>query len=83
MSYEFRVLQTPERRLLAVHDQARNGGELPLKIKAHLDEVWAYLRANGAKFGHHPIAASTWEEYGDWTNDTSKLRTQVYVVVAR
>lgn len=152
MGYEFHVLETPERRLMAVHDQAK-GGELPWKIKSSLDQVWAYLRAHGGKFGHnvvvyrdydraagvmtldigvqveadlpgngvvvpattpgglvvttvhlgpydklgnassalhefcnthdHPIAGPTWEEYGDWTADTSKLRTDVFVRVAR
>jgi effector-binding domain-containing protein len=152
MNYEFQVLETPERRLMAIHDQAR-GAELPKKIKSNLDEVWAYLRANGANTGHtvvvyrdfdrttgamtidvgvqvdaalpgngkivpvttpggliattvhlgpydklgnassalhefckthdHPIAGPTWEEYGDWTAEVSKLRTDVFVVVAR
>lgn len=31
MSYDFRVLQTPERQLMAIHDEAR-GRELPQKI---------------------------------------------------
>lgn len=31
----------------------------------------------------HPIAGATWEVYGDWTNDPSKLRTDVFVVIAR
>lgn len=153
MGYEFRVLQTPERRLLAVHDQSKSGGELPVKIKTNLDKVWAYLRANGAKPGHnvvvyrnydkatgvmtidvgvqvdsglpgdgtvvptttpgglvattthigpydklgnassalhqfcnthdHPIAGPTWEEYGDWTDDVSKLRTDVFAAIAK
>jgi effector-binding domain-containing protein len=152
MSYEFRVLQTPERQLMAIHDQAR-GGELPQKIKGNLDKVWTYLRANAAKADHsvvvyrdfdratgvmtidvgvqvesalpgngevvpvtspgglvvttvhlgpydklgdassalhefcgthdHPIAGPTWEEYGDWSDDSSKLRTDVFVLVAR
>jgi hypothetical protein len=38
MNYEFRVLQTPERQLVAIHDQAR-GGELPQKIRDNLDKV--------------------------------------------
>jgi len=153
MGYEFRVLQTPERQLMAIHDRARGGGELPRKILGNLDKVWKYLRANGAKTGHnvvvyrdfdraagvmtidvgvqveaalpgdgevvpvktpgglvvttthigpydklgaassalhefcnthdHPIAGPTWEEYGDWSDDPSKLRTAVLVVVAR
>ena len=152
MSYEFRVLQTPERQLMAIHDQAR-GGELPHKIRANLEKVWTYLRANAAKPAHsvvvyrhfdratgvmtidvgvqvesalpgngevvptttpgglvattvhvgpydklgeassalhefcsthdHPIAGPTWEEYGDWDSDSSKLRTDVSVLVAR
>jgi len=152
VSYEFRVLQTPERQLMAVHDQVRGGG-LPQKIRGNLDQVWAYLRANGANTQHnvvvyrdfdraagvmtldvgvqvetalpgngavvpvttpgglvvttvhlgpynklgdassalhefcrthdHPIAGPTWEEYGDWSDDPSKLRTDVFVLVAR
>ena len=152
MNYEFRVLQTPERQLMAIHDQAR-GGELPRKIRGNLDKVWTYLRANSAKTDHnvvvyrdfdraagvmtidvgvqvesalpgnggvvpvtspgglvattvhlgpydklgdassalhefyrthdHPIAGPTWEEYGDWSDDPSKLRTDVFVLVAR
>ncbi len=152
MSYEFRVLETPERQLMAIHDQAR-GGELPQKIIGKLDKVWPYLRANGAKTDHnvvvyrdfnratgvmtidvgvqvksalpgngeivpvttpgglvattvhvgpynklgdassalhefcrthdHPIAGPTWEEYGDWNDDPNKLRTDVFVLVAR
>lgn len=31
----------------------------------------------------HPIAGPTWEEYGDWTDDLSKLRTDVFTLVAR
>jgi len=151
MNYEFRVLQTAEHQLMAVHDQAR--GDLPKKIIGNLDKVWAYLRANGAKTGHnvvvyrnferatgvmtidvgvqvesplpgngevvpvtspgglvattthigpyaklgeassalhefcrthdHPIAGATWEVYGDWTNDPSQLRTDVFVLIAR
>jgi effector-binding domain-containing protein len=54
MGYLFRILETPERRLLAVQDQAK-GGELPRKIKSNLDQVWAYLRANGAKPGHNVV----------------------------
>ena len=152
MSYEFRVLQTPERQLMAIHDQAR-GGELPQKIRDNLAKVWAYLRANGASTAHnvvvyrvfdlvngvmtidvgvqvestlpgdgvivpvttpgglvattvhigpydnlgdassalhefckshdHPIDGPTWEEYGDWNDDPAKLRTDVFVRVAR
>ena len=152
MSYEFQVLQNPERQLMAVHDQAK-GGELPKKITSNLDKVWAYLRANGASTGHnvvvyrnfdrasgvmtidvgvqvesalpgngevvpvttpgglvattahigrydklgeassalhefcrthdHPIVGPTWEVYGDWTDDPSKLRTDVLALVAR
>jgi effector-binding domain-containing protein len=152
MRYEFRVLQTPERQLMAVHDQAR-GGELPQKIRGNLDKVWPYLRANSARTHHnvvvyreydraqgvmtidvgvqvesalpgngevvpvttpgglvvttmhlgpydklgdassalheyckthdHPIAGPTWEEYGDWNEDPAKLRTDVFVLVAR
>jgi effector-binding domain-containing protein len=152
MSYEFRILQTPERQLMAIHDQAR-GGELPQKIRTNLDKVWAYLRANAANPAHsvvvyrnfdraagvmtidvgvqvesalpgngevvptttpgglvattahigpydklgeassalhefcsthdHPISGPTWEEYGDWNSDLSKLRTDVSVLVAR
>jgi effector-binding domain-containing protein len=152
MSYEFRVLQTPERQLMAVHDLAREG-ELSQKIIGNLDKVWTYLRANGAKTDHnvvvyrdfdratgvktidvgvqvesalpgngaivpvttpgglvvttvhlgpydklgdassalhefcrthdHPIAGPTWEEYGDWNDDSSKLRTDVLVLVVR
>src|SRR4051794_509167 len=54
MGYEFVVLETPERRLMAIHDQAK-GGELPQKIKSNLDQVWAYLRANGTKPGHNVV----------------------------
>lgn len=152
MSYEVRVLETPERQLMAIRDQAK-GGELPQKIIGNLDKVWPYLRANGARTGHnvvvyrdfdrstgvmtidvgvqvdaalpgngsivpitspgglvattvhigpyaklgeasstlhefcaandHPIAGPTWEEYGDWNDDPSKLRTDVFVLVAR
>jgi effector-binding domain-containing protein len=152
MNYEFRVLQTPERQLIAIHDQAR-GGELPAKIRENLDKVWTYLRANAAKAKHnvvvyrdldratgvmtidvgvqvesalpgngvvvpvnipgglvvttvhlgpydklggassalhefcrthdHPIAGPTWEVYGDSSDDLSKLRTDVFVLVAR
>ncbi|HKO89646.1 MAG TPA: GyrI-like domain-containing protein [Polyangiaceae bacterium] len=31
----------------------------------------------------HPIAGPTWEEYGDWSDDPSQLRTDVFVLVAR
>jgi effector-binding domain-containing protein len=31
----------------------------------------------------HPIAGPTWEQYGDWTDDPSKLRTDVFALVAR
>jgi effector-binding domain-containing protein len=31
----------------------------------------------------HPIAGPTWEVYGDWNDDPSKLRTDVFVLVAR
>jgi effector-binding domain-containing protein len=152
MSYEFRVLQTPERLLMAIHDQVTRR-ELPEKITANLGKVWTYLRANGASTEHsvvvyrdfdhatgvmtidvgvqvgsalpssgaivpvttpgglvvttvhlgpysklgdassalhefcranaHPIAGPTWEEYGDWHEDSSKLRTDVFVLVAR
>jgi len=152
VTYEFRVLKTPERQMMAIHDQAR-GGELPQKIIGNLDKVWAYLRANGAATVHnvvvyrnfdratgvttidvgvqvnsalpghgaivpattpgglvvttthvgpydklgdassalhdycqthaHPIAGPTWEEYGDWNDDPTQLRTDVFVLVAR
>jgi effector-binding domain-containing protein len=152
MSYEFRVLQTPERQMMAIHDRAK-GGELPQKIMTNLDKVWSYLRTNAAKTDHnvvvyrdfdratgvmtidvgvqvesalpgngeivpittpgglvvttvhigpyhelgdasralhefcrthdHPIAGPTWEEYGHWNDDSSKLRTDVFVLVAR
>ena len=151
MSYEFRVLQAPERQLMAIHAQAR-GGELPQKIIANLDQVWPYLRANAANTDHNvvvyrdfdratgvmtidvgvhvesalpgtgaivpvttpggrvvptvhlgpydklgdassalhefcrthdpPISGPTWEEYGDWNDDSSKLRTDVFLLVA-
>ena len=54
MSYEFRVLQTPERQLMAIHDQAR-AGELPQKIRSHLDNVWTYLRTTGANTDHNGV----------------------------
>lgn len=152
MTYEFRIVQTPERLLMAIHDQA-GPGELPRKIIGNLDKVWPYLRANGATTDHnvvvyrefdraagvmtidvgvhvasalpgdgtivpvttpggpvattvhlgpydklgdassalhefckthdHPIAGPTWEEYGDWNDDPGKLRTDVFVLVAR
>jgi effector-binding domain-containing protein len=31
----------------------------------------------------HPIIGPTWEVYDDWTDDPSKLRTDVFVLVAR
>ena len=31
----------------------------------------------------HPIAGPTWEVYGDWTDDPSKLRTDVFALVVR
>jgi effector-binding domain-containing protein len=31
----------------------------------------------------HPIAGPTWEQYRDWSDDPSKLRTDVFVQVAR
>ena len=153
MSYEFRVLQTPERHLMAIRDQARGGHELSQKIIGNLDKVWSYLRANGAKTEHnvvvyrdydrtagvmtidvgvqvdsalpgddaivpvttpgglvattvhigpyhqlgdassalheyckthdHPLAGPTWEQYGDWNDDPTKLRTDVFALVAR
>jgi effector-binding domain-containing protein len=150
--YEFRVLQTSERQLMAIHDQAR-GSELPQKIVGNLDKIWPHLRANRVNTGHnvvvyrdydrstgvmiidvgvqvdsalpgagaivpattpgglvattvhlgpydklgdassalhefcktndHPVIGPTWEEYGDWNDDASKLRTDVFVLVAR
>lgn len=152
MSYEFSVLKTPERQLMAIHDQAK-GRELPQKIVGNLDKVWAYVRANGMKAEHnvvvyrefdratgvmliavgvqveaalpgngvvvpmvtpgglvattvhlgpydklgdasralhdfckthdHPIIGPTWEQYGDWSEDVSKLRTDVFALIAR
>lgn len=152
MSYDFRVVQTPERQLMAIHGQARSG-ELPQNIIGNLDKVWTYLRANGADTDHnvvvyracdratgvttidvgvqvesalpgngevvpvttpgglvvttvhigpydklgdassalhdfckthdHPIAGPTWEEYGHWNDDSSNLRTDVFVLVVR
>lgn len=152
MNYEFCVLKTAERPLMAIHDQAK-GRELPQKIVGNLDKVWGYVRANGMKAEHnvvvyrdfdratgvmvidvgvqvesslpgngvvepmvtpgglvattvhlgpydklgdastalhefcqthdHPIIGPTWEQYGDWTDDPSKLRTDVFVLVAR
>jgi hypothetical protein len=35
-------------------------------------------RAKGAE-----LAGPTWEEYGDWNDDPSQLRTDVFVVVSR
>src|SRR6186713_2962218 len=54
MSYEFSVFQTPERQLMAIHDQAK-GGELPKKIIGNLDKVWGYLRESGAQTGHNVV----------------------------
>ena len=31
----------------------------------------------------HPMVGPTWEDYGDWNDDVSKLRTDVSVLVAR
>jgi effector-binding domain-containing protein len=31
----------------------------------------------------HPIAGPTWEEYGDWADDPSQRRTDVFVLVER
>jgi len=31
----------------------------------------------------HPMSGPTWEVYGDWTDDPSKLRTDVFAQVAR
>ena len=151
MNYEFQIMHAPERTLMAVHAEVQSGPELASAIKAGLDQVWAYLKANGAKAGHnvvvyrtfepgrmtidsgvqvdaplpgngtvvpvttpggtvvttvhigpynklgdassalhqfcrmhdHPICGPTWEEYGDWTNDPSKLRTDVLVLVTK
>jgi len=37
-----------------------------------------YCKQNG-----HPIVGPTWEEYGDWVNDPSQLRTDVFALVER
>ncbi len=31
----------------------------------------------------HPISGPTWEVYGDWSDDVSLLRTDVFVLVSR
>lgn len=154
MKYEFRVLQVPERPLMAIHEQARGGPDLSQKIIAGSKLIWPYLRSNQAETGHnvvvyrnydrdagvmtidvavqiaaaglagdgkivpsstpgglvattvhmgpyhelgnassalhefckthdHPIIGPTWEEYGDWSDDPSKLRTDVFVLIER
>ena len=151
MTYEFHITQAPERTLMAIHAEVHSGPELVSAIKGGLDQVWAYLKANGARGGHnvvvyrtfepgrmtidsvvqvdaplpgngtvvpvttpggtvvatvhigpynrlgdassalhqfcrmhdHPISGPTWEEYGDWTDDPSKLRTDVFVLVTK
>jgi effector-binding domain-containing protein len=151
MDYEFQITHAPQRTLMAVHAEVHGGRELVSAIKGGLDQVWAYLKANGAKAGHnvvvyrtfelgrmmidsgvqvdaplpgngtvvpvttpggtvvttvhigpynklgdassalhqfcrmhdHPISGPTWEEYGDWTDDPSKLRTDVFVLVTK
>ena len=40
--------------------------------------LWEFCRTND-----HPISGPTWEEYADWTDDQSKLRTDVLVLVAK
>jgi effector-binding domain-containing protein len=74
MNYEFRVLQTPERQLMAIHDQAK-GGELPRKIIGNLDKVWSYLRANGASTGHNVVV------YRDFDRASGVMAIEVGVQV--
>ncbi len=74
MSYEFRVLQTPERKLMAIRDQAR-GSELPSKIRGNLDKVWIYLRSNGANTHHNVVV------YRDFDRATGVMTLDVGVQV--
>ena len=53
MKYEFRTTQTSERNLMAVHAVAK--GDLPQQIERGLDQVWAYLKEQGAKGDHNVV----------------------------
>jgi hypothetical protein len=59
---------------MAIHDQAR-GRELPHKIRGNLDQVWTYLRANGAHTDHNVVV------YRDFDRATGGMTLDVGVQV--
>ncbi len=61
MDYEFQITHAPQRTLMVVHAEVHCGRELVTAIKGGLDQVWAYLKANGAKAGHNVVVYRTFE----------------------
>jgi effector-binding domain-containing protein len=64
--------------------------ELPSGRAAHVTHVGPYhqmrsaydaLNAWAAAGGHH-LTGPSWEFYGDWTDDVSKLETDIYFLPA-
>ena len=47
------------------------------KLAAAHDAIYSWRAATGRAFG-----ACSWEIYGDWTNDTTKLETQVIYLLS-
>ena len=45
-------------------------------MKPAHDAVHAWRRANGRRIG-----AMSWEVYGDWTEDESKLETEIFYLL--
>lgn len=78
MSYEFRVLQVPERPLMAIHEQAKGGPELSQKIIAGANVVWPYLRSNHAATGHNVVVYRNYDrEAGVMTIDVGVQVTEL------
>ena len=62
--------------LVAATGEVRVETVAPRKLAAVRREVHAWCKAQG-----RVIAALSWELYGDWTDDESKLETTVFYLL--
>ena len=68
-----------------VHETATPSGEAAIAIhRGGYDQLHAAHRAiqQWAKSHHRTFAGSSWEIYGDWSDDPSKLETTVVYLLA-
>jgi hypothetical protein len=82
------LVSTPLQRALAAVRQTAKQPELVAAVSTVHWGSYAGLRAANAAIHHwcqangRLIAGPSWDVYGDWSDDRSKVRTDVYYLLA-